>query len=511
MTTTLWDNATFQLIDPRTLLIDKNPRTIGDLATEDPEFVTSIATHGVRIPIIATPAPDGHHRVEDGCRRTIAAILTGQASIPAIVTDTADPTSHGWLIDQWIANEIRAGFTAADKARILEDLTLFNLSAEEIAERLSITTEQVNAGLRVRNSRAASTTAEAYPQLDLLQLDALAEFDEDTDALAELHDTLRTDPGQFDHAVSRLRLERESRQAREQLTRQLLDAGVEIVEHSYATGQRDLANLYRSATDHTVLGEVPDEHASCAGHAAYLSTNAVTGAVRAVYVCRHWRLHGHVDRYDSPATQAGGPKSALEKLALRRTTKNNQAWRAAEPVRRAFLTEKLFSRTTPPSRAQQFVAAALVDGDHALRKAMEHRHDLACELLGRKTPAWSDPHPLRRTLAKATNDQASMLSLTLVLAAIEASTSVQTWRNPSGAARRYFTALKSWGYALSPVEQLVLDPDADAADWPGLHESAPDEAGDVSDQHAGDEFDSSDLDMDALSAQAAELIADTAA
>jgi ParB family chromosome partitioning protein len=36
--------------------------------------------------------------------------------------------------------------------------------------------------------------------------------------------------------------------------------------------------------------------------------------------------------------------------------------------------------------------------------------------------------------------------------------SVDTWRHPSVEDRLYFTALRDWGYVLSPVERLVLDP-----------------------------------------------------
>jgi ParB family transcriptional regulator, chromosome partitioning protein len=61
--------------------------------------------------------------------------------------------------------------------------------------------------------------------------------------------------------------------------------------------------------------------------------------------------------------------------------------------------------------------------------------------------------------ATATPGRATVLILGLLLGALEDGISRATWRAPSAAARAYFTALQSWGYALSDVEQLVLQPD----------------------------------------------------
>ena len=49
------------------------------------------------------------------------------------------------------------------------------------------------------------------------------------------------------------------------------------------------------------------------------------------------------------------------------------------------------------------------------------------------------------------------------MAAWEASTSVQTWRNPSAWDARIMTALAGWGYQPSEVEQLLIGTDADSA------------------------------------------------
>ncbi|MDN5750515.1 MAG: hypothetical protein L0H64_18735 [Pseudonocardia sp.] len=47
----------------------------------------------------------------------------------------------------------------------------------------------------------------------------------------------------------------------------------------------------------------------------------------------------------------------------------------------------------------------------------------------------------------------------MLLGAAEDATGRQSWRNPTWDNRSYFTALRDWGYPLSPVEQLVLTDD----------------------------------------------------
>jgi len=42
----IWTNTTFQLLDPRMLLLDRNSRTILDIEAEDPELVASVKLHG---------------------------------------------------------------------------------------------------------------------------------------------------------------------------------------------------------------------------------------------------------------------------------------------------------------------------------------------------------------------------------------------------------------------------------------------------------------------------------
>jgi hypothetical protein len=56
----------------------------------------------------------------------------------------------------------------------------------------------------------------------------------------------------------------------------------------------------------------------------------------------------------------------------------------------------------------------------------------------------------------------------------------------------YFAALKDWGYTLSKVERLVLDPAADLADWPHL------QAGPADPAHPTPDTDDAPGDLDAV-------------
>jgi hypothetical protein len=56
-----------------------------------PEFLASVASEGVRIPLLITEAPDGRWRVIEGHRRLAAALQAGLAEVPCDV----DPDRSG--------------------------------------------------------------------------------------------------------------------------------------------------------------------------------------------------------------------------------------------------------------------------------------------------------------------------------------------------------------------------------------------------------------------------------
>ena len=478
----IWTNTTFQLLDPRMLLLDRNSRTILDIEAEDPELVASVKLHGVLVPLIANPAGDGQARVRDGHSRTLAAILAVDEHpvVPVLVTDCTDEQEWHRLRDQWIFNQVRRGYSAADEARTLEQMALFGLSEEEIAVQLSADPDTVAAALRVRASSTAAQALERHPQLSLVQVAAFAEFEDDPDACVQLEDTLAGEPDQFDHIASELRHARAALAAVAAKADELRATGLVVVTERPAEA-RELSQLRVSAADSTRLDSDLEAHTGCPGHAALVRRGYLGQEPRVEFVCENWREHGHVEAWSASSSRTRtGTRTEAEKADMRRVRTNNEKWRAAMDVRRCFLKE-LLGRKTPPKQAQRHLLLALVEGGSHLTRAMtQDNHRFACELLGLKAPQWGRTHPIAAKAKRASADQALMYSLATVLAAFELAydltTGVNTWRSPTAEDRLYFAALKDWGYTLSKVERLVLDPAADLADWPHLQAAPADPA-----------------------------------
>lgn len=474
MSTALWQTASIELVNPASMLLDRNTRTIVDLEHDEPELVASIRTHGVKIPVIAHRLDTGQLRVLDGHTRVLISIsvIEKHPVVPVLVTDAQDEEEWAYLRDQWIANEVRRGYGAADKARIMEELTLFGLSVEAIAGQLSVPAETVEAGLAVQRSTIATQAVAAYPQLDILQLAALAEFDNDEDSSSALLDALESEPDQFDHVVSQLRHQRAKDALRDATAAELREAGVTVLDESDRSAL-PLRRLHRSNQDTTLLSDDPDAHTDCPGHAAVVSVYC--GEPEITYVCQDWTSHGHQDAWSGVAEFSGprqGPRSEIEKAEMKRARVNNERWRAAQDVRRDWLRTKLVAATKPPKQALRHLLVALAEAGPHLLQAIGRGSRYACDLLGTKKPQCNQPHPLAVRAKRATADQATLAIVAVVLGAFEeaydAQHTVTTWRSPTDEDRLYFRLLKTWGYTLSPVEQLVLDPTADAADWPHL-------------------------------------------
>lgn len=470
----MWDGVAVQLFDPRELLLDGNPRTITDIADEEPELVASIAEHGVLLPVIANPTEDGMVRVKDGFSRVLAAILhvDTHPTVPVLVTDASDESAWQRLVDQWIANEHRRGFTAADKAKALEQLSLFGLSNEEIATKLATTTEEVEAGLRVRRSAKAAEVLAEHPQLDMLQAAAFAEFDDDENALQGLRETLESQADQLEHELARLRQNRLHMRLRDTKIAELAEQGVVVV------GEYDgeFTPLYRLlGTDNVELTE--ETHGDCPGRVAKVRVN-YDDTLHVRHGCSDPKKHGHTDCYSSTLTSTdarSGRKTEEEKADARRVRENNKAWRAALSVRRKWLAGFL-QRTTPPKHLHLQLLIALAESHDHLRDGIGLNTAYACKLMGLKQPAAGRKHPMAAKAARANTNQLQLMTLAIVLAAFEQhydkDYTVNTWRSPRTDDRLYLRMIAEWGYPLSTVEQLVLDPAADAKDWPHLAEEA---------------------------------------
>ncbi|HEY0397689.1 MAG TPA: hypothetical protein VGF00_04850, partial [Acidimicrobiia bacterium] len=262
------------------------------------------------------------------------------------------------------------------------------------------------------------------------------------------------------HVAQRLRDQRDTTHAIAALTTQLKDAGVAVIgEPPY--DEKTIRRLGHLRHDGQPL--TPDTHTSCPGHAAYVKRAWGQDKAETVYVCVHPRIHGHTDLASRTPSTAGGAMSDEQKAERRTVVANNEAWRSAEKVRRAWLTDFL-TRRTPPKGTAAYLATALIHDPHPLTKAVGNGHHRARELfrLGHLTDETDAPETRRgrRTpadlLDTATDARALVVTLGLVLAAHEDTWTTDTWRRPGPADARYLIFLTTNGYTPADVEQLVL-------------------------------------------------------
>jgi ParB family chromosome partitioning protein len=160
-------------------------------------------------------------------------------------------------------------------------------------------------------------------------------------------------------------------------------------------------------------------------------------------------LHGHTD-LTTRTPSSGGAMSDEQKAERRRVVANNDAWRSAEKVRRAWLRDFL-TRRTPPKGTAAFLATVLLDEDcHPLSRACGNGHHRARDLfrlnhLAGETPTRRDGKTLTGLLDDVTDNRALVVALGVVLAAYEDAWSTDTWRRPTAADPRYLTFLMSNG------------------------------------------------------------------
>ncbi|MFZ2220541.1 MAG: ParB N-terminal domain-containing protein, partial [Rhodoferax sp.] len=187
-------------VAPSTLVMADNVRSNAADSLTKP-FIASIRERGVLEPIIVDGTTEGVLTVRAGHRRTLAAIEAGTATVPVMI-HTGEHARVDRLIDQIVENEHRAGLTNRDKIAAVEQLALEGLTEGQIAKRAALPKKDVAAAVRI----AASTVAQFSDQLSLEQAAAMAEFDDNPDAVEKLLDAAQR--GQFAHTLSRLQTDR---------------------------------------------------------------------------------------------------------------------------------------------------------------------------------------------------------------------------------------------------------------------------------------------------------------
>jgi len=524
-----------QQLDPRALLVDRNAR-VTTRVEDDTDFLASIRKYGVLQPIIAVRTADDAVRVRFGHRRTLAAVLTEQDTIPVVVVadeGTQDDDEIERIITQHHENAFRAGLTAADEVAEVEQLTAFGLSADTIANFLHLPTDRVQAARKVGTSKLATAAADRYDFLDLTQAAALAEFEDDQEALTRLIEAARHGDLHFRRQVEHQRNERQARQHHDALLARLAADGISVVDDAPGyRAQEGPARISDLLTERDGDPLDATAHADCPGRGViigqrygrfYTDTGEPVSESNREYeddyeddyeyededpdgdevtldeamqvdeedeavparevasgyypvvageVCIDPEAHGHVRL--PRETYSGAPTGPRKKIADMAPAEAA----AARAARKDVIDSNAAWRAAEPVRKEW--VKALVSKTKPPRGcstfvAAALAQDATCltqqgaRSLAEQWIGASPGNTIAAHVAKATEARAQIVGLALVLAAYEKTTHLSDWRSPKDSTVRYLTYLAACGYDLADVERR-------ACGLPVTSESEPDQA-----------------------------------
>lgn len=491
--------ASFAHVDPNSLLIGDNVRDVVDL---DEGFVDSIRQHGVLVPVTVVQDDDGNFIVRDGQLRTPAARRAELPAIPVYVIPTEAKNLPAWhverVIQQIVANDQHCALNDAQRARGIQQLLDAGLSVAKTAKLLSKPRKVIKSATEAARSDAAMD-ALASGQLSLDQAAAVAEFSDDEEAVALLLDS---SPGHFDHLISRLRRERSAVRDIAAAAQTYREQGYRVLEGTPRWG--DLACL---AIDQlfTADGQPAGEDLVDVDHWAVLlcqeerwfdaetdepvddsdvdystrwnrsqpardGMHHYTDVVERWVVVPHWYCTDYeaagltpspvvLERNSHATTTGSAPEAEDTQQESRRTIMAlNRLSEAAIEVRRRWIKDNLLSAKKLPKGAPAFIASMLVR-DRTLLGDF-HAPDEAAALLGLPNGA-SGLQTYAESLSATTDGPAQILTLALVLGALEGRYAKDAWRDGGQSwrtvgPRDLLEFLRSVGYTLSDIEQVVL-------------------------------------------------------
>lgn len=511
------EGGTLEHLDPHTLVVDANVRNVADLKAE---FIASIKEHGVLMPIVAVRADDGQVLVRMGQRRTLAAREAGLTSVPVYVRPLTegDDTAHlvERVTEQIVENAHRDDITEAERAQGIQQLLDAGVSVTRVARKLSVKKEIVKAAETVGKSDAAKAALDGG-QLSLTEAAAITEFEDlpgAVDRLIEVAGTRR-----FDHTVAQLREERAEAEAEAQAAQVYTDKGFTVLEQRPESWDPACIPLRYLVTPEEA--EADDEAVTNPAHWAVLlyedtalcdvetgeivgedtvdwdNTEDQPGAEPAEglrhaktvtettvfvpeYYCVDYRAAGlapedwfarragMVDtdtgaavNLDDEAREAARQRAEAEraeadKRERRKVLALNRLGDAALSVRRDFV-KKLLARKTPPKGAARFIADCLARDSFLL--TTHNGLDTTAQLLG-----GDGPQAVARLVADlpASGDgRAQVITLALVLGALESRTLKDAWRSPTPSwghhvgSADYLRWLAANDYPLAAVEEVI--------------------------------------------------------
>ncbi|OAK54006.1 ParB/RepB/Spo0J family partition protein [Rhodococcoides kyotonense] len=182
--------------DPNELDITDNVRDGVDI-TANPDFVASIAAHGVLQAVSAVRRADGTLVVHDGQRRTLGAREAGLTSIPVLVREQSDDEKAAGIAritEQVVSNDQREDLTTGQRAAAVTDLLDLGLNVQKVSTALHVPKAYVEkAGRAGRSERARRQLDDRQLTLEgaaiLADLEAAAETEPwITEAIEQIFD-----------------------------------------------------------------------------------------------------------------------------------------------------------------------------------------------------------------------------------------------------------------------------------------------------------------------------------
>jgi ParB family chromosome partitioning protein len=510
--------GTLEHLDPAKLEIADNVR---DDAALSKAFIASVAEHGVLVPITGVRDPDNDAvvRVRNGQRRTLAAREVGLATVPVYVLsctvadagqDTIERIAH-----QIVTNDHKHDLTDAQRARGIQQMIDAGMSVSRVAKKLSLGKDTIKAAETAANSAAAMEALNSG-QLSLVEAAALTEFEDMPGAAERLLTVAGT--RRFEHTVAQLREERASAEAQAQAAQSFTERGLTVLwqrpqawdeaciplnhlgtadgqqadEQALTdpahwavllyedTGLRDVETgelVEQDAVDWDTEDQPDATPAEGLRHAA-----TVTEATVFVpeYFCLDYRGAGltpqarfarnagmvdtgtgHIADLDAEASeaarqQAEAERAEAEKRERRKVLVLNKLGDAAMGVRRDYVT-KLLARKTPPKGAATFIADCLARDSYLLTN--HNAQATTAELLG--VEGTDAVAKLIAELPATGDGRAQVITLALVLGALECRAGKDAWRNTAPAwshhvsSGDYLRWLADNGYPLAPIDEII--------------------------------------------------------
>ena len=224
------------------------------------EFCASIASAGVRIPLLVTPVEDGGYRVIEGHRRLAAAVKAGLEAVPCDVDPGQAADEAGQYVDMLLANSeaYRKNFAPVEEAAALFAAHEAGASRTRLRKATGRKAEEIKTALKAAqiSPETRSAAGDLTRQLTLEELALLAEFDGDDGAISRILDALHRGYN-VNYEAERIRQDRAEAAAHQRLLDELTAAGIQI-STDLPPGAVRLSQLLHDGEDLTA-----EAHAAC--------------------------------------------------------------------------------------------------------------------------------------------------------------------------------------------------------------------------------------------------------